>query len=70
MVYVDRNVLTDFCYDVFRSLGLNDDEAKDSALILVSADSRGISSHGVSRLKRYVNGIKKGVMLSGVEPTV
>ena len=52
MVYVDRNVLTDFCYDVFRSLGLNDDEAKDSALILVSADSRGISSHGVSRLKR------------------
>jgi len=70
MVYVDRNVLTDFCYDVFRSIGLNDDEAKDSALILVSADSRGISSHGVSRLKRYVNGIKKGVMLSGVEPTV
>lgn len=70
MVFIDRNELVAFCKGVFVSIGLSDKEASDSAEILVAADSRGIASHGVSRLKRYVNGIKAGVMLSGVTPTV
>lgn len=70
MIYVNRKELTEFCKEVFLSIGLNEEEAIDSALILVSADARGIMSHGVSRLKRYVNGIKKGVMLSNIQPTI
>lgn len=70
MVYIDRNVLTSFCINVFKAIGLSDQEALDSSEILVDADARGIASHGVSRLKRYVNGIRRGVMISGVEPTV
>lgn len=70
MVYLDRAELTEFCRDVFLALGLSSSEAEDSATILVDADARGIASHGVSRLKRYVNGIRKGVMISGVSPTV
>lgn len=70
MVYIDRTKLTDFCHDVFLAIGLSEVEATDSAEILVDADARGIASHGVSRLKRYVNGVLKGVMISGVQPTV
>lgn len=70
MVLIDRVVLTRFCKDVFLAIGLSETEATDSADILVDADARGISSHGVSRLKRYVNGVQKGVMVSGVQPTV
>ncbi|MCQ2412413.1 MAG: Ldh family oxidoreductase [Sphaerochaetaceae bacterium] len=70
MVYIDRNGLTDFCRQVFRTIGLSEIEADDSAKILVDADARGIASHGVSRLQRYVYGIQEGVMVSGVKPTV
>ena len=70
MVFIDRNVLTGFCREVFLAIGLSETEATDSAEILVDADARGIASHGVSRLKRYVNGVRKGVMISGVQPTV
>jgi LDH2 family malate/lactate/ureidoglycolate dehydrogenase len=34
-----------------------------AALVLVAADARGIPSHGVGRLWRYVNGLKTGTML-------
>ena len=70
MYYLEKNKLYSFCKDVFLSVGLNEVEASDSAEILVAADSRGIASHGVSRLKRYVNGIIKGIMITGVSPTV
>lgn len=70
MVFIDRNVLTEFCKEVFLAVGLTETEAIDSAEILIDADARGIASHGVSRLKRYVNGVRKGVMISGVKPTV
>ena len=70
MIRINRKDLTDFCRDIFLELGLTETEANDSAEILVDADSRGIASHGVSRLKRYVNGIRSGVMISGVQPTI
>lgn len=69
MVFIDRKILTGFCREVFLAIGLSETEATDSAEILVDADARGIASHGVSRLKRYVNGVKKGVMISGVQPS-
>jgi LDH2 family malate/lactate/ureidoglycolate dehydrogenase len=37
---------------------------------LVTADARGIGSHGVGRLWRYANGIKKGIMRPGGQPAV
>jgi LDH2 family malate/lactate/ureidoglycolate dehydrogenase len=69
-IRIERAKLERFCIDVFLQLGLPNDEAVDSALILVAADARGISSHGVGRLWRYVNGIKKGLMSGGVQPLV
>lgn len=70
MIFIDRKRLTGFCREIFLAIGLSETEATDSAEILIDADARGIASHGVSRLKRYVNGVRKGVMISGVQPTI
>ena len=70
MVRIDRNALENFCTEVFENLGLPREEAVDSASILVAADARAIGSHGVGRLWRYVNGIKKQIMLGSAEPLV
>jgi len=61
-VKVQRSHLVDFCSQVFRKLGMPDQDAMASADILVAADARGIPSHGIARLGRYVNGITSGVM--------
>lgn len=69
-IRVQREALETFCTDIFMKLGLGEQEAKDSAEILVAADARGIASHGVARMWRYENGIKKGIMSGGVQPTI
>lgn len=65
---VERGELERFCAAAFASVGMPDDQARDSAEVLVAADAKGIGSHGVARLLRYVNGIKKGVMLPSSAP--
>jgi len=52
--------LEDFVAEVFQKLGVPVSDARIVAEILVAADLRGFGSHGVSRLKRYVEGIKSG----------
>ncbi len=69
-VRVGRAKLERFCAEVFMKLGLSQAEAADSAEILVAADARGIGSHGVGRLWRYENGLKKGIMSGGIQPEV
>jgi L-2-hydroxycarboxylate dehydrogenase (NAD+) len=44
-------------------LGLRRDDADVAADVLVAADARGIPSHGVARLWRYVNGLQVGQMV-------
>ncbi|MCK9288266.1 MAG: Ldh family oxidoreductase [Sphaerochaetaceae bacterium] len=69
-IRIERKSLERFVTDVFMKLGLSREEASDSAEILVAADARGIASHGVARLWRYENGIRKGIMSGSVIPTV
>ncbi len=42
-----------FCSEALRKLRVPDEEAEITADVLVSADLRGVESHGVSRLPRY-----------------
>lgn len=42
------------CYDIFRKMGCNETDANLATKVLVSADVRGIDSHGVARLSGYV----------------
>jgi len=62
-VRVEREVLERFCQRVFQRLGLSEEDATIAAAVLVAADARGIPSHGVARLQRYVNGLQMGQML-------
>lgn len=41
---------------------LSELDASACAKVLVAADARGIPSHGVGRLRRYLNGLKNGLM--------
>ena len=51
---VDYKALIALVEQVFMAMGCPSDQAKTGALALVSADLRGIDSHGVARLSGYV----------------
>ncbi len=62
--------LSDFCVQVFKKLDVPEEDARITADVLVRANLRGIDSHGVARLARYVNGLRDGVMLARPAETV
>ncbi len=49
--WLPDTLLEAFIADVFRGIGVPDSEARLCADVLITADRRGISSHGISRLK-------------------
>jgi len=57
---VPAAVLERFAGEVFRRLGVPEEEARICAEVLLAADLRGIASHGVSRLRYYVERIRAG----------
>ena len=59
-VTIGEQKLKDFCEQIFVKLGVPARDAKTTIDVLVLADLRGIESHGVARLPRYVNGIRTG----------
>ncbi len=67
-VQVWAEPLKAFCARVFERLGVPEEDARITADVLVAADLRGVDSHGVARLRRYVEGIRNGMML--VHPDV
>jgi len=54
--------LRQFCEGVLKKLGVPAEDARITTDVLVVADLRGIESHGVARLGRYVAGLKEGFM--------
>jgi len=61
-IKIKVDALQEFTVSVFTKLGLPLEDAKISVEILIASDQRGIGSHGLQRLNRYVNGLKTGVM--------
>ncbi|MFA6815475.1 MAG: Ldh family oxidoreductase [Lentisphaeria bacterium] len=60
---VGHDDLNKFCIAVFEKCGLSHENAGLASDVLTMADLRGIPSHGVARLRRYVDGLKTGQML-------
>jgi len=54
------NVIESFIQDTFTRLGAPEEEAAICADVLITADLRGIESHGVGRLKYYYDRIRRG----------
>jgi len=63
-VRVQADPLREFCVQVFEKMDVPSEDAVMTADVLVAANLRGINSHGVARLKRYVDGLRDGVMLA------
>jgi LDH2 family malate/lactate/ureidoglycolate dehydrogenase len=67
---VKADALKDFSANVLRKVKVPYDEAEIMAEVLVSADLRGIKSHGVARLPLYVNRLKNGWIRPDLKLTV
>jgi L-2-hydroxycarboxylate dehydrogenase (NAD+) len=52
--------LSDFAAQVFMHFGVNEVDALQAAAVLAKADLRGIDSHGIARLRTYVDMFKIG----------
>ncbi len=52
-----------FCSEVLQNNGVCLQNATTTAEVLVSSDLRGIASHGVARLGRYLEGIRTGTIV-------
>lgn len=62
IVWIKFDLLEQFIADVFKGLGVPEEEAKICAAVLITADKRGIDSHGIARLKTiYYDRIKQGI---------
>ncbi len=69
-VIVNNEKLLQFTENVFKTFGITDKDAHVCADNLVAADMRGIPSHGVARLKRYVDGMKSGLIFPQNKPNI
>lgn len=62
VVWVSFDNMEKFMVDVFEGLGVAGEDARISADVLITADKRGIDSHGINRLKPiYYDRIKAGI---------
>lgn len=60
MTYFTYDTLFEFAQSIFLKMGCSVDDARIAAETLLSADMRGVDSHGVARLSGYVRLWKKG----------
>jgi L-2-hydroxycarboxylate dehydrogenase (NAD+) len=65
---VRGETLRAFCERALRAVDVPPEDAAIVADVLVAADLRGIDSHGVARLRRYTDGVRRGIM--SAHPTV
>ena len=72
MSYVVYNAekLRKIVTEVFEKMGYSQNDAKTIADVLILADLYGIESHGVQRLSRYYNGIKKNTIHIDAKPEI
>jgi len=62
IVWIDFDSLENFMVDVFKGIGVPEEDARICAEVLITADKRGIDSHGIGRLKPiYYDRIKAGI---------
>ena len=68
VTWIEFDLLEKFMVDVFKGLGVPEEDSKTCAEVLIKADKRGIDSHGVGRLKTiYYDRIKAGIQFPVTE---
>jgi LDH2 family malate/lactate/ureidoglycolate dehydrogenase len=56
--------LEDLSVRAIQKLGVSEQDARITADVLVTADLRGVASHGVAHLRRYVDGLRAGTIVA------
>ncbi len=68
ITWIDFNIIEKYITDVFKGLGVPENDARICADVLITSDKRGIDSHGIARLKTiYYDRIKKGIQFPTAE---
>ncbi len=67
LTHVAVQHIENFMMDVFKGLGVPENDARICTDVLIASDLRGIESHGVGRLKYYYDRIQAGVQLVKTE---
>lgn len=62
--------IKDFATKILLKNSYTKNEAKITAEVLVEANLRGVDSHGISRLKRYVDDVSSGICTPGKNPKI
>jgi LDH2 family malate/lactate/ureidoglycolate dehydrogenase len=70
MLHIQPDELKQFMKDAFIQLGVPENEAEISAEILITSDLRGIESHGIGRLRMYVDRIHQGLIEPVTNPEI
>ena len=67
---VDYTALEQFCVQVFRGYGFDEEKSRRITDVLLDADLSGIESHGIQRLIRYHKEITGGMVQPEAEPEI
>ncbi|MFD7015303.1 Ldh family oxidoreductase [Streptomyces sp. NPDC059928] len=70
MKKVDKKSLTAFVRAALVAAGARQSDAELTADVLVAADLAGVDSHGVARLRRYVQGLHDGSISATARPEI
>lgn len=65
---VPYNTLSSFIENAFLKVGVPEGDARICADILITSDLRGIESHGIGRLRMYIDRIHKGLIEPASKP--
>lgn len=67
---IDVQQLKEYCSNLFVAMGMRQEDAPLAADVLVAANVRGIHSHGVGRILRWVNCVKSGLVIPDAQMDV
>lgn len=62
MYYIDKDTEFKFVTDVFKALGVKEEEAKLAAEVVVQSDASGVTTHGLARMPMYVRRLLNGAV--------
>ena len=58
----------DLCKEIFKSYGYDEEDSKQIADVVISADLSGVESHGISRMIKYHQFIQNGAISTKAKP--
>lgn len=68
IVWVNVDLLKNFIIDIFKKMGLAEEDAEIASDVLISANKAGMDSHGIDRLKvYYYDRLKAGTINNRIE---